>query len=381
METCLTGVCARYGKGGPACLNGLSFTVAQRGITALLGESGSGKTSVLRLFAGFLRPVSGSVIVEGQIVSSRRNFVPPEERRVGVLFQDYALFPHLNVAENILFGAPGELSAAARRELLHSLLEACRLAHLNLAGRRPHELSGGQMQRVALARVLASRPRLLILDEPFNSVDLELREQMLSHVKALVHEYSMRLLYITHDRNEAFYLADELAIIRRGALLQQGSAADLYERPANAYVAAYFDKANILALAAESSGAAAKNDFTTGRIFRSAAGPIRTEWLRTEAQNHLANCDENHTETAYICLRAHEIIFCSLNESPKQGAFARVVEQRYYGSHRETWCVSEEPKFAGTKLIVRSEIRSAALRTGELVCIAPSPAARPFHVV
>ena len=377
METGLNRVCARYGKIEPDCVNGLSFAVAQRGITALLGESGSGKTSVLRLFAGFLRPVSGSVIVEGQTVSSERNFVRPEERRVGVLFQDYALFPHLNVAENILFGAPGDLGAAARRELLHSLLEACRLAHLNLAGRRPHELSGGQMQRVALARVLASRPRLLILDEPFNSVDLELREQMLSHVKALVSEYSMRLLYITHDRNEAFYLADELAIIRRGALLQQGSAADLYERPANAYVAAYFDKANILAL--EPSGAAAKKDRMA--IFRSAAGPIRREWLHTAAQNHLANCCENRTETASLCLRAHELIFCPLSERRKQGALARVVEQRYYGSHRETWCASEEPEFAGTKLVVRSEVRSAALRKGEQICIAPSLAARPFHVV
>ena len=373
METCLTNVYARYEEGGPCCLNGLSLTVAQSGITALLGESGSGKTSVLRLFAGFLRPISGSVTVEGRLVSSERSFVRPEERRVGVLFQDYALFPHLNVAENILFGAPGDLGSAARRELLHSLLEACRLGHLDLAKRRPHELSGGQMQRVALARVLASRPRLLILDEPFNSVDLELREQMLSHVKVLVNEYSMRLLYITHDRNEAFYLADQLAIIRCGALLQQGSAADLYEKPANAYVAAYFDKANILALA-ESSG-------ETGRVFCSAVGPIRAEWLRTDA--NLANYEKNRnrTETVSLCLRAHELVFCPLSENPKQGALARVVEQRYYGSHRETWCVSEEPEFVGTKLVVRSEIRSVALRKGERVCIAPSLAARPFHVV
>ena len=348
METGLIAVSATYNyqRTEPYCIRDLSFSIAEQGVTAVLGESGSGKTSILRLLAGFLRPSCGKVIINGREVASSKLFIPPEERSVGVLFQDYALFPHLNVTENILFGVSKKINKAQRKQILDELLAACKLDTLDLTSRRPHELSGGQMQRVALARVLASQPRLLILDEPFNSVDLELREQMLSHIKELVRSYQMRMLYITHDRNEAFSIAEHLAIIRQGQLLQQGSARELYEKPLNSYVAKYLDKANILPLR---SGP--QQD-----IWQSPVGPI-------------PNISDKKVEvsTLRFCLRPHQLIFCSQSEVERCGQVS-VVEQRYYGSYSEVYCVSTQ--FAGVSLIVLSDTQTA-YTPGEILYVRP----------
>ncbi|MEM9423642.1 MAG: ABC transporter ATP-binding protein [Spirochaetota bacterium] len=350
METCLKSVSAFYSPQTPqACVRNLSLPLAENGVTALLGESGSGKTSILRLFSGFLRPASGSVVIDGIEVASNTCFIRPEDRKVGVLFQDYALFPHLNVTENILFGVSKKLGQEAQGNILADLLDACKLS-AGLAERRPHELSGGQMQRVALARVLASRPHLLILDEPFSSVDAELRERMLAHIKQLVEHYRMRMLYITHDKNEAFQIAQTIAIIRDGELLQQGSPRDLYERPCNAYVARYLDKANILPLE-----------------------PGPQYWSSPVGRFPMASISHK-VEGTQLCLRPHELTFCPepRRSASKVGeifaAQARVLEQRYYGSYSEVYCISTE--FPKTSIIVRGSA-SEVHQAGDIVHIRP----------
>ncbi|WGK68670.1 ABC transporter ATP-binding protein [Candidatus Haliotispira prima] len=391
METCLNAVEASYKKNDPPCIRDLSFRVADTGVTALVGESGSGKTSILRLFAGFLRPTAGSVFINGNRVASASpdTFVRPEERKVGVLFQDYALFPHLNVAENILFGVPGRTSRSRKQEILHDLLEAFHLKHLNLTNRRPHELSGGQMQRVALARVLASRPNLLILDEPFSSVDLEPRERILGHVKQLVEQYQMRLLYITHDRNEAFRIADRLAIIRQGQLLQQGTAQELYRQPVNAHVARYFDKANILPLLrlAAVPGNRSWNSpigiiEPTEPVRPTTSGPTPAGPTERKGSTGLPGKQElaeTNQTVERLCLRPHELVFCRENE----GGPARVVGQYYYGSYSETHCLSLSPEFDSVPLIVHNS-GPISLRAnhneGDLVRIGPAPGSQPFHI-
>ncbi len=379
METCLKSVSASYNPKQPTnyCVQGLSLTVGDKGVTALLGESGSGKTSILRLFAGFLRPSSGKVIVNGLEVASSTCYLPPEARKVGVLFQDYALFPHLNVSENILFGVSKKLSKAKRQDIMQNLLEACRLKALNLALRYPHELSGGQMQRVALARVLASQPQLLILDEPLNSVDQELCEQMLCHIRELVEYYQMRVLYITHDKNEAFQIANRLAIIRNGQLLQTGSARNLYEKPVNAYVARYLDKVNILPLCPSPDP----------QYWQSPIGPIPK--AKAKAKDKAAVKDIGHNQSSpknspkdyprssqvSLCLRPEQLCFSteSSTESPTESlgtyGHTRIVEQRYCGSYREVYCRNEQ--FPEIKLIVRCKLSAPSYQSGAIVHIRP----------
>ena len=362
METCLESVSASYNQKQPIsyCIQDLSLTISNKGVTALLGESGSGKTSILRLFAGFLRPSSGKVIVNGREVASKTCYLPPEARKVGVLFQDYALFPHLNVSENILFGVPKTLGKAKRQDILQDILEACQLKTFNLTLRYPHELSGGQMQRVALARVLASQPQLLILDEPLNSVDQKLCEQMLSHIRELVQHYQMSVLYITHDKNEAFQIANQLAIIRNGQLLQTGSARDLYEKPIDAYVARYLDKVNILPLQSSSDE----------KYWQSPIGPIPK--IKTEGKL------SRHSLPMHLCLRPEQLFFSSEEPSGDYGC-TRVVAQYYCGATSEVYCHNEQ--FPELKLIVRCN-STISYTAGTVVNIRPLLSEIPtFHLL
>jgi iron(III) transport system ATP-binding protein len=212
-------------------------------IVALLGPSGCGKTTTLRLIAGFERPDAGLVEIGGRVMADDHRFVPPEQRGVGVVFQEYTLFPHLTVAENVLFGLR-KLSAENRRARLREMLETVGLT--SLAQRYPHELSGGQQQRVALARALAPRPAVLLLDEPFSNLDADLRTQMLHEVYAILRECGTTAVFVTHDHEEAFMVADRVGVLHRGRLEQLGRPEEIYHLPATRFVARFVGKANFI---------------------------------------------------------------------------------------------------------------------------------------
>ncbi|MCK9283450.1 MAG: ABC transporter ATP-binding protein [Rhodocyclaceae bacterium] len=210
----------------------LSLTVARGEIACLLGTSGCGKTTVLRCIAGFEQIRQGGIWIGGKEVSG----VPPEQRCVGMVFQDYALFPHLNIASNIAFGLRGR-SAAERQRRVEELL-----ASVGLAGhgdKYPHQLSGGQQQRVALARALAPSPQLLLLDEPFSNLDVELRERLSLEVRAILKEAGITAIMVTHDQNEAFAVADVVGVMRDGRIEQWDTPYNLYHRPATRSVAEF----------------------------------------------------------------------------------------------------------------------------------------------
>jgi len=218
-----------------------AFLCVERGeVVALLGPSGCGKTTLLRLIAGFERPDSGTIEVDGRRVADGAAWIPPERRRIGMVFQDYALFPHLTVAENIGFGLQRRMRADRVRELLD-------IVSLQGLGRRyPHELSGGQQQRVALARALAPEPEVVLLDEPWSNVDPSLRESLRSEVSEIIRPLGITVVLVTHDREEAFSLADRIALMRAGAVVQQGSAEELYFAPRSQWTAEFIGSANVL---------------------------------------------------------------------------------------------------------------------------------------
>jgi iron(III) transport system ATP-binding protein len=226
----LDGIRHHYGE--RATVDGLSLSLAAGSICCLLGPSGCGKTTVLRCIAGFERVSEGDIRIDGAVMSSRQRHVPPEQRRIGMVFQDYALFPHLDVERNVGFGLRGD---AADRERVHHLLDTVGL--VAVARRYPHELSGGQQQRVALARALAPRPRLMLLDEPFSNLDIELREQLASEVRSVLKHNGTTAVFVTHDQHEAFAIADEIAVMAEGRIQQIDSAYNLYHRPGNRFVA------------------------------------------------------------------------------------------------------------------------------------------------
>ena len=209
-----------------------SLSLTRGTVGCLLGPSGCGKTTVLRAVAGFEPVAGGQVRLDGELVSRPGHTVPPEARRIGMVFQDHALFPHLTVAANVAFGLRGQADAGQR---VDQMLDTVGLGGI---GRRyPHELSGGQQQRVALARALAPSPRLLLLDEPFSNLDIELRERLGGELRALLKTAGTTALLVTHDQHEAFAIADEIGVMSDGRIQQWDSAYRLYHQPINRFVA------------------------------------------------------------------------------------------------------------------------------------------------
>ncbi|MDP2728439.1 MAG: ABC transporter ATP-binding protein [Dehalococcoidia bacterium] len=221
----------------------LSFEVAHREVFAILGPSGCGKTTTLRLIAGFERPDSGEILLGGQPVASSTQWVPPERRGVGIVFQDYALFPHLSVAQNVAFGLRS-LPAAQRTKIVKNMLEMVGMGEY--ARRYPHELSGGQQQRVALARSLAPCPVVLLLDEPFSNLDADMRTQMRQEVQNILGEAETTTILVTHDQEEAFILADRVALLNCGRMEQVGTPEEIYHHPASRFVASFVGEADLL---------------------------------------------------------------------------------------------------------------------------------------
>jgi iron(III) transport system ATP-binding protein len=239
----LSGVTRRYRRGQPPAVDAVSLTVSRGEILALLGPSGSGKSTLLRLIAGFERPDAGSVAIDGRIVAEPGFAVPPERRGVGIVFQDYALFPHLTVEGNVAFGLHA-LERGRRRERVRSFLELVGLPAL--ARRYPHELSGGQQQLVALARALAPAPAVVLLDEPFSNLDADLRGQMREDVEKILRETETTVVFVTHGQDEAFGIADRVGVLARGRLEQLDTPETIYHRPASPFVAEFVGAATFV---------------------------------------------------------------------------------------------------------------------------------------
>lgn len=215
-------------------VHGLSFSLARGEIGCLLGPSGCGKTTVLRAIAGFESLLQGRIALGGRELSKVGHTAPPETRQVGVVFQDYALFPHLSVWDNIAFGLR-KLTMNERKARVDKLLTLVGLT--SHARQFPHELSGGQQQRVALARALAPQPDLLLLDEPFSNLDVDLRERLALEVREILRELGTTAVLVTHDQHEAFAIADRIGVMHNGEVVQWDSAYNLYHRPCNRFVA------------------------------------------------------------------------------------------------------------------------------------------------
>ncbi len=274
----VSGVSKRFGS--QQVLRGIDLRVESQSVVALLGPSGCGKTTLLRSIAGLERPDAGSIIVSGDVVFGPGVDVAPERRHIGMVFQDWALFPHLDVAGNVGYGLSRKQRAGLRVE------EALDLVGLGgLGARQPGALSGGQQQRVALARAIAPEPSVLLLDEPFSNLDTALRVQVRSEIHQLLVELGITTIFVTHDQEEAFVLGDSVAVMFGGQIVQQATPAELYARPATPWVAEFVGDANLVR--ANATGASAQTIAGTVPLAEGRTGPaivlLRPEELRLAA--------------------------------------------------------------------------------------------------
>jgi iron(III) transport system ATP-binding protein len=294
-------------------LDGLNFELAPGEIGCLLGESGCGKSTALRTIAGFIAPAFGRIVIGGQTMTGPDRWVEPEARRTGVVFQDYALFPHLDVAANVGFG----LKKMARSARAGRVAEMLALVGLEDLGRRyPHELSGGQQQRVALARALAPAPALLLLDEPFSNLDPDLRERLAFDLRELLKRAGTTALLVTHDQYEAFALADSVGMMSGGRIVQWDTPYELYHRPSSRAVA------DFVGLGA----------FLPGRVMQQADGPtIRIELgdlpIRTDDEQQAAAATADEAGAVTVLLRPDDVVHD--DSSPVQ---ATVIRKAFRGA-------------------------------------------------
>ncbi len=285
----LKGLAKHYG--GAVAVDGVSLRVEHGQLVCLLGPSGCGKTTTLRLIAGFIEPSAGEIVVGGKVLSSPQRTVPPEGRNMSMIFQSYALWPHMTVAENVAYGLRiRRLDKAAIDGRLKAILSTARLEAL--ADRYPGELSGGQQQRVSLARALVVEPETLLLDEPLSNLDANLREEMRFEIRRLHDRYRYTTIYVTHDQAEAMTTADQIAVMNHGKVEQLGPPEEIYGRPRSEFVARFIGGANILrgpALDEQRVSVAGAALRTTGRRLRAGTpvaafgAPARDRHRRGEA--------------------------------------------------------------------------------------------------
>lgn len=224
-------------------LENFSLKVMQGEILTLLGQSGSGKTTLLKLISGLTEPSSGSIKIDDQIVCNENHFLLPEKRKIGMVFQNHGLFPHLSVADNICFGLH-KIEKKERQSRLNHMAEITRLTEL--LKRYPHQLSGGEQQRVALARAMITKPSLILFDEPFSNLDEHLRESLRKEIKEILKENGETAIFVAHDQKDALSISDRIALIHNGQIAQVGTPQEIYTQPQTRYVAEYFGRTNLI---------------------------------------------------------------------------------------------------------------------------------------
>ncbi|MGE4294078.1 MAG: ABC transporter ATP-binding protein [Campylobacterales bacterium] len=294
----------QFCKGTVCVANRITFEVKEGEIFTLLGESGCGKSTLLRMIAGFEHPDSGTIALEGKTVFDAQTLVPPEKRRVGMVFQNYALFPHMRVSENVAFGLKGQ-SAAQQKKRIDEVLSLTGLA--GLSDRYPHELSGGQQQRVAIARALAPGAKLLLLDEPFSNLDYSLRLTMRQELRRMIKQSGASAIFVTHDQQDAFEISDRIAIMNGGAIEQIGTPKALYYTPQSRYVATFLGQCNLI----------------EGRVEK---GMIQTPIGAFDLPNP-------YEEAQALTLLIRPEIAELSRAAP--GLAAQVIESRFLGEHQE----------------------------------------------
>ena len=313
----LKGLGKRYGDA--VAVDDVSLLIGHGHLVCLLGPSGCGKTTTLRLIAGFIEPSAGEIVVGGKVLSSLQRTVPPESRNMSMIFQSYALWPHMTVAENVAYGLRiRKMDKATIESKLKAILSTTRLEPL--AERYPGELSGGQQQRVSLARALVVEPETLLLDEPLSNLDANLREEMRFEIRRLHDRYRYTTVYVTHDQAEAMTTADQIAVMNLGCIEQLGTPKEIYDAPRSVFVARFIGGSNILAgKALDSSRVAVAGGTlaTTGRVL--ATG-----------------------EAVPVSIRQHEIVMSSTASTGPNVLHGAVSRQVFLGAARDYTVVLDD---------------------------------------
>ncbi|MBH0035037.1 ABC transporter ATP-binding protein [Pseudoalteromonas sp. NZS71_1] len=296
-----------YHYNGTKVIHNLDLTVGKDEIVCLLGASGCGKTTTLKAIAGLIEAKQGSIFIDGKLVSDEQSFVSPEHRNIGMMFQDYALFPHLTVANNIAFGL-SKMSKAQKQQRVDEMLK---LVHLiGCADRFPHQLSGGQQQRVAIARALAYKPSLLLLDEPFSNIDTQVRFELIADIRRIIKATQVSAVFVTHSKEEAFAFSDTLAIMHRGKIEQQGTPEQLFAAPCSKEVA----------------------EFLGQGIYLSAEVLTATEYKTPFGLVESYIESKQNVSVGLIYVRPHQIELVADNQSDKLSKRATIISRRFIGS-------------------------------------------------
>ncbi|PSO71316.1 MAG: ABC transporter ATP-binding protein [Cyanobacteria bacterium QS_1_48_34] len=335
----LEGVTKQFSRNASPAVDAVTLTLQQGDLLGLLGPSGCGKTTLLRLVAGFERRLSGTIEIAEKRVAGSGNWVPPERRDVGMVFQDYALFPHLSVAKNVAFGLR-DTSKKFSNELRKRVKEALALVRLEgLEDRYPHELSGGQQQRVSLARALAPRPSLILLDEPLSNLDVQVRLRLRQELRDILKAAVTSAIFVTHDQEEALSISDYVAVMWKGQIEQFGTPEEIYTEPASRFVAEFVTQANFLPAR------------RSGEVWETEVGDFHL--------NHgAANSDE-----AELMIRQEDLLLI-----PDDNASVVIRDRQFLGrEHR--YCLHTP---SGRELIART-LNQTALPVGTRVQVAVNP--------
>jgi iron(III) transport system ATP-binding protein len=332
----LEGITKRYEHSPSPAVADVTLTLQEGDLLGLLGPSGCGKTTLLRIIAGFEQPESGTALLAGRPVAGAGCWVPPEQRDTGMVFQDYALFPHLTVAQNVAFGlkkSRGRTTSIAVKERTQDAIALVGLA--GLEKRYPHELSGGQQQRVALARALAPQPKLILLDEPLSNLDVQVRLRLRQDVRSILKETGTSAIFVTHDQEEALSISDRVGVMKSGHLEQLGTPEEIYTHPASRFVAEFVTQANFLPARRR------------GNLWETEVGAFEVFEVGQETGDSTQFVNQAASDAGELMLREENIVLKVDDEAEI------VIQDRHFLGREYRYCLQTS---SGTKLHARTTL-------------------------